>query len=282
MQQIDFRLVPELMQMAYQSENALVRDIPRIFEDLTHFRDSVERSFQWRETSVEIFKVKFLMAKTHGEANSLYWRDITSLVKTYCLSTSWRILELIEQSILLLNSPNGILGPAILGRALVELTTHFILTGDVIRLHVEEAAVRWGDAFISDANLENILTKAIYGTRLVPEDHHLRQTNILTHLQRLSRISGYEDVITKYNFLCEVAHPNVTGSARYWSDHARLQPDGTTMRSFNPRAVDNVTVKQIQDAAVWVLAWAGANVIAGFQILDARVDFIARQFPTQL
>src|SRR5579862_738687 len=225
MQQIDLKLTSDLIQRAKLSENTVVQSLPEILLNLSQFRNHVERPFQWRETSAEAFKEKAKTVKTARELNSLYWRDVANQTKAYGISTTWRIMELVEQSIVLLNS-EGILGPAIIGRALIELTSTFILNGDTIRRYVEEAAGKWQEASVTSEHLENLLLKAIYGTRLVPEDHYLRQTNISSQLQKLSKVQGYETITKKYEFLCEVAHPNVVGSARFWSDDGRLQTDG--------------------------------------------------------
>ncbi len=186
MQLIDLRLTSDLIQRAQLSENELVQSLPEILLNLSQFRNRVERSFQWRETSDETFKNKAKTLKTVREVNSLYWRDVANQAKAYCISTTWRMMELLEQSIVLLNS-NGILGPAIIGRALIELTSTFILNGDEIRRYVEEAAVSWHRALQVSQDLENLLLKAIYGTRLVPEDHYLRQANILSRLPVVSQ-----------------------------------------------------------------------------------------------
>ena len=278
MQQIELMLLPDLIQRAKLSENNLVQSLPEILLDLSQFRNHVERKFQWRETSDEVFKDKSRTVKNSRELNSLYWRDVGNQVKAYGISTTWRIMELLEQSVVLLNL-NGTLGPAIIGRALIELTSTFILNSDAIRRYVEVAASSWHSGVIVSEELERRLLKAIYGTRLVPDDHYLSQTNILNQLKKLSRVQGYEAVMEKYNFMCEVAHPNVWGNACFWSDYGHLQPDGTTMREFHPRALDNRTAHKIQEETLWALAWAAANVTASFLILDKQIRLIGREFP---
>jgi hypothetical protein len=279
MKEVEFKLPAALHQKAEQSGNALVRDIPKIFLDLTRLRNGLNREFRWRETPKEVFDVKLAQLRTADDLNALYWRDMGSTIKVYCLSITWRILELLEQSVLLLHQ-GAVLGPAIMGRSLIELTSAFILNGGVIREVLSQACKQWGDTVVASEELENLLNKAVFGSRLVPEGHYLRQTNILTQIQKLSRVAGFEEVIRKYEHLCEVAHPNVVGNARFWSDWVRMEPDGTHIRYFRPRTASNDTVDELQDVILWALAWAGANALAGFALINAQVDTIMRKFPS--
>jgi hypothetical protein len=190
------------------------------------------------------------------------------------------MLELIEQSLCLINA-NGVLGPAILGRSLIELTSTFVLNGDAIRRCVAEAATRWDTMIVASEDLENLLNKAVFGSRLVPKDHYLIQTNVLTSVQKLSRISGFEDVVKKYEYLCEVAHPNVVGSRRFWSDWLALEPEGARIRAFNPRTLSNDTVRELEETSLWAIGWSSGNTIAGFHILDEQLGIIGRHFPSE-
>ena len=126
--------------------------------------------------------------------------------------------------------------------------------------------------------LEALLGKALFGTRMVSEGDFYRQTNILTYIQKLSKVAGFEDVVKYYERLCEVAHPNALGNARFWADGGVPQADGTVLWSGGPHVV-NTVVAQIQDDTLWALGWGAANVIAGFSILDDQVRAINRCFP---
>src|SRR5262245_27183335 len=58
-----------------------------------------------------------------------------------------------------------------------------------------------------------------------------RQTSSLT-CRKLSRIDGWEDVLKYYERLCEVAHPNALGKARFWTPDEPLRDlsDGRNSR----------------------------------------------------
>jgi hypothetical protein len=59
-----------------------------------------------------------------------------------------------------------------------------------------------------------------------------------------------------------------------------MEPDGTHIRYFRPRTASNDTVDELQDVILWALAWAGANALAGFALINAQVDTIMRKFPS--
>jgi len=255
----------------------LVRDIDKILADLVRLRGMLDRSFQWRETSVEVFTSRARQARTAFELNKLFWSDMASVIKAYCLSASWRSLELIESALSLLDG-EAVLGPTILSRSLIELTTTFITNGGQIRYLVTGASQKWSDAVIFSPDLENLLNKAIFGSRLVPEGHELRQTNIITQLKKLSKLTGYEPLMEYYERLCEVAHPNMMGNARFWYDVVQLNPDGSMTRFARGRAITNERVERLYDDVLWTLSWSGSNLLYGFGVLDAQVRTITSAF----
>ena len=227
--------------------------------------------------SAELFVAKVRELRSVREINRLYWRDTASTIKAYTLSSAWRILDLQGQVCALLNC-EGVLGPAILARSLIELTAVFVQTGGAVREVVADVAKVWNDQVTGSEDLEGLLGKALHGTRTVPEGDFYRQTNVVTHIQKLSRVAGFEDVLKYYERLCEVAHPNALGNTRFWADGGVQQSDGAVLWSGGPGVV-NTAVGQIQDDTLWALAWSGANALAGFRILDEQVGTITQAFP---
>src|SRR3989442_982237 len=128
----DLTLPPAIGAEALASPIPLVQSIGNVLRDVSVLRGLLDRSVVSRPIPVGGFNAMARSAKTSVQLNRLYWRDTASTVKAYALSSSWRLTELIEQAVRLLHS-DGVLGPAILGRSLVELTTGFILNGGSIR-----------------------------------------------------------------------------------------------------------------------------------------------------
>ena len=276
----DLGLPTAVAAQAAASPIPLVQSIGNVLKNVSVLRGMLDRSFVSRQIPVAVFNAMAMSVKTSRELNTLYWRDTASTVKAYALSSAWRLIELIEQAVRLLHS-DGVLGPAILSRSLVELTAGFILNGGSIREVVALAAQQWHeDKFVACEDLENLLNKALYGSRLVPDGDPLRQTNIVTQLQKLSKFPGWEGVMEHYERLCEVAHPNFLGHARFWADGPQPQADGSLLWS-GASGVVNEAVRTIQADTLWSVASAGANVCSGFKILDDQVKIIVTSFPEE-
>lgn len=276
MRPVELTLPPALAERAATSGVKIVKDLPSILRDLVRLRRLVDRPFQCRETPREVFDSKLTLVRTAREINAIYWRDMASAIKAYCLSTTWRIMELAED-VLLLSHQFGVLGPAVIARSLVELSIVYILNGSAIRDLVIAASAQWREKVILSEDLEVLLDKALYGSRLVPEGDPLRQTNILTQMQKLTKYPGFEDVRSYYERLCEIAHPNMAGNARFWTDVVTIEPDGTRVR-VGAASVNNEAVAQVMDDTLWALGWSVANCIAGFEILNAQVETIRRAY----
>jgi hypothetical protein len=76
----------------------------------------------------------------------------------------------------------------------------------------------------------------IWGTRLGDPEGYLKQTNIITVLQKLTKHPNAEELWSGYEYLCELAHPNLIGNARYWSHVERVNEDGSETRVLPPRS----------------------------------------------
>jgi len=113
---------------------------------------------------------------------------------------------------------------------------------------------------------------------LVPEKSPLRQTNVVTHIQKLAKFPGYAEIERYYERLCEVAHPNVAGNARFWTDSVKVDSDGSMIRTGAPN-VANETVSIVLDDTLWGLAWSSVTIMAGFKILNEQIVTILQAFP---
>lgn len=276
---VDLVLPSRLANVARDSSIELVRQLDQILKDLGELRLATDRPFRCRETPKAVFDAKLKNVKTSYEMNFIYWRDVASSVKAYALSTTWRIIDLAEGLITLIGK-NGVLGPGIIARAMIELTVAYILNGGNIREAVARSATSWRDTIIISEDLENLLCKALYGTRLVPKDDLYYQQNIVTQVDKLSKCAGFEDVVVRYTRLCEIAHPNKLGNAIFWDDSVVIDPDGSLIR-VGKRNADSGTVTELQEDILWALGWASANCIQGFHILNNQVKTICRAFPSR-
>lgn len=272
-----FLLSDPILAYAKSAPSALVQNLEKILGDANKLAGILDRKFHYRQMSREVFEAKAKNSKNIGELNHFYWRDTASTIKAYSLSAVYRLLDLVQQTCLLLNA-GGVLGPAILARSQIELATVFILTAAKLRTFVTRASPHWREKRTVSFELEELLGKALHGSRTVPEDSPYRQTNVLTHIKQLSKSRGFEDVFEYYERLCEVAHPNALGNARFWADGGASQSDGSVLWKGGPR-VENTATGQIKDDTLWALAWCASSAIAAFRVADEQIQRISRAFP---
>jgi len=103
---------------------------------------------------------------------------------------------------------------------------------------------------------------------------------VLTGIERLSGIEGYEVVHSAYEYLCEAAHPNVVGNARYWANTPNPRSDGTVLYSMERDAEATDFTSTLADYILFALGWSAANAQAGFRIIREQVATIVRAFPS--
>lgn len=281
-----YALSGAMLDRASACSNQAGRDAPDHLQRAEELSRQLDREFHFRETSDEVFAAKLEAVKAlpgdrqAQSINSILWRDTSSLMKAWLLSSTWRMLELVDQTVLLLNA-NGVLGPAILARALVELTAVNVYTGAKVRSLVSAAAPGWSSGLlVATDNLDELLRRAMFGTRNVPEHDPRRQTNVVTRIRNLAKRPGWEPLEQWYDDLCEVAHPNIQGNVRFWVDGFIPQPDGSILRRGTPSA-DNAIVDQVIESTLCVLGWSASNAVAGFGIVSEQIDLIGRTFPAE-
>ena len=99
---------------------------------------------------------------------------------------------------------------------------------------------------------------------------HLQQTNVLTMIQKLSKNPKARDLLPKYEYLCEIAHPNVIGNAVYWSHVDKVNDDGSETRILKRRHEEGVA-GQATENVLWALGWSAVCLRNGFELTRAGI-----------
>jgi hypothetical protein len=219
-------------------------------------------------------------------AMSAYWHDQAGLAIAYRAMVLLRSAELVLPAVPLLNA-RELLGPAVLARAAVELAALYAHElQKLVDLFQVAASRPPGHAFVmQDAggnviDVEKILVRAIWGWKAEggerehqPEE--LRQLNAVTAVHKLADIvPRLADV---YDYLCQVAHPNVAGNARFWANMREDHP-GRSRVTFG-RQSDGPEAERIRIAALWALGWSAAIVHRWSLKLEDAVRGIFNRWP---
>lgn len=225
----------------------------------------IPNEYAWRYSSVESLKKQLESAKGYKGFNSVYWKDQARNIEAYAVMTLWRGLELIKSCLRGLNEKETI-NPAILARSLLELSACFLLNANDIEKTFE--AIEFPKStLVSSEAVEEMVVKMIWGTRYGNPADHLKQKNILTSLQRLSKNPNASKLMPTYEFLCDVAHPSFIGNTAYWSHVEQEYEDGSekriisrlSSREFNDEIIGNT---------VWALAWSSSCIRNSFEIMN--------------
>jgi len=274
---------PYLKTLARESVTPLARESEAAVRDLADLVSSLPANYRWRMTPSDTFLEEtqrlVRIGASAAQLNALYWRDMARSMEAYNLHTVWRTHELVVGTLELLER-HQFIGPAVMARALVELTTSFILNSSQIRTAVTISEPDWMDSVVVVNELEEILHRSVFGTRLPGAPEHQEARNVLTGLKRLSALSGYEPVLSTYEYLCEVAHPNLVGNARYWLSTPERRTDGTVLYSMERDAEDTDYTRTLTDNVLFTVGWSAANAQAGFGIIREQVATILGAFPS--
>ena len=123
------------------------------------------------------------------------------------------------------------------------------------------------------------MVKMIWGTRLGEPEPYLKQTNVLTLIQKLAKNPKGAELLPKYEFLCEVAHPNVIGNSRYWSHIERANADGSNTATMSRHARGD-HANEILEATLWGLGWSAGSLRNSFTLIHNGLGQLFTKLPT--
>lgn len=233
--------------------------------------------YGWRFSSVESIREQVNAAKSAQEMNRIYWLDFARNVEAYSIMTFWRGVELIKPAVISMNI-REIIAPAVLSRSLLELSATFIWNANYIEKSIEAlgGAFQLPNTVVASNDLETFIVKAIWGTRVGKPQQYLYQTNVLTPIQKLSKNPDASDLLLNYDYLCDIAHPNVIGNARFWSHVAEVYPDGAEKLMMS-RLPDVESIRESIEKILWALCWGSVHLRNGFEIISQSLKFLIQQ-----
>jgi len=238
-------------------------------------------NYGWRYYELNSFKELMKNKKTPNEVNNTYWNDMVRTLEAYGIITYFRTNEILRVAIRSLNNKE-IIPAAILTRSLLELASSIIENSNTFLKTAVGLPNKENAIIIEDETFEGLLLRTIWGTRLgqdIPE--HLKQKNILTIIQKLSKNPNASQLLNKYEFLCELAHPNVIGNTRFWSDDTKINKDGSVTIVVQKRGYSDSKMEIIENI-IWGLGWSATCIRNGYHILQETILEIEKKFPGTL
>ncbi len=259
-----------LHKLIAKSVHSFVRDSESLLENFYEIYNELPFEYKWKVYSVKDFNKAMRSHSTSDGMNRLYWHDMASNIEAYGVMTIWRAGEIINSVIKSLNS-GDILVPATLSRSLLEIAALSLKESNIILKTIEE--VNESLSIETNANkvvvcedLERILVRIIWGTRLKELADHPQQINALTYIQWLSKNPNAKELLGTYEFLCELAHPNIYGNARFWPTVKEKNLDGSeTVRM--KRHAESIMTTDVLEKTIWALGWSAGIIRNSFELL---------------
>ena len=221
-------------------------------------------------------------------AMSAYWRDQAGLALAYKSMVLLRAAELVFPAVPMLNA-RDLLGPAVLARAVFELAALYCHElHKLVDLFNTAASTPAGKPFVmKDAggnviDAEKVLVRAIWGWKAEGpardrQPEVLQQLNAVTALRNLAKIVPQIGVV--YDYLCQVAHPNFAGNARFWAG-LRDSGAGRSTILFG-RHSEGPEASRIRHAAMWALGWSAATIHRWSLKLEDAVQGVFARWPEE-
>lgn len=260
-----------------RSEHPFVRDSAEALKFFFVEDAAIPAIHTWKFNSDESLGAQVKQAKNSKVRNQLYWEDFARNCEAYSFMTRWRTSELLRSAIRSLNGKE-IISSAVLARSLLELSASYLSNASAVSNTLESIPPEHIE-FVVSKDLEILICKAIWGSRLGETPDHLKQKNVLTIIQKVTKIPDAKELYPTYEYLCELAHPNVIGNARFWSHIEGINPDGSEKRVISRSAFSDAvgcggeTVEKI----VWALAWSAAVTVNSRHILEeAYIEFVKK------
>lgn len=257
-----------LRRIIRNDSNPIVSNVEKMIGSCLELNRQCPQKYGWRFSSVETIQKKCKKVKNVKELNQIYWEDQVRNAEAYGLFTFWRGIDLLKPAVRSLNQ-HEILPSAILARSCVELSAALILNANIIAQTLDKISFPKNTAVVSD-EIEKYIVKTIWGTRLGTPEDYLKQTNILSILQKLSKKTKDKEIMKKYSYLCELAHPNFIGNALYWSHVECVHKDGSERRVLQ-RKHDKGITEEIIPNILWALGWSTVCLRNGVLVLQESI-----------
>jgi len=270
-----------LKKLSDEHDDPFIRQSEEMLAYFFELLDKTQSSYGWRVADEDVLNVQLHSVdnRTVSEINSVYWHDMARRIEAHDIVLVWRSGELAKDCLDLLNRKH-ILAPALCARALLELACFSLWNTNTINKTVKNAiaASIANNSIIVCEELEKLVVKMLHGTRLGNPPEHLKQTNILTYIQKSAKNSNAAPVQGIYEFLCDVTHPNVLGNARFWAFISSTNKDGSVTLRME-REAEGPSALDIREKILWALGWSGACVRNAFLIGQDAVRQIMTKWP---
>ncbi|MGP6089747.1 hypothetical protein [Antarctobacter jejuensis] len=241
------------------------------------FSKDFPKRYGWRFKTKEAFDNEIQEAISLDDSpwavNKIYWTDSLKNLEAYTVMSVWRTAELLRSAVKSLGGGETI-ASAIVARAAVESVVQFLDVSRKVSPTLEDLQkLDFSNHIIASTELEELILKSVFSSRLPDAEKELNPTNILTILKRVSKIKGHSDLMAHYGVLCEVTHPNFLGRSVYVSEVEAKSRIGDELRVLSPShgPVSEVLI----ELALWAISWSAATQVSSALLMQSSIGSFA-------
>lgn len=259
------------------NDDEIVRSSSQVICGYLNLCDEIPSEHRWRFSGAEALQRQYAIASDDpARMTRVYWGDLISDVESYSTVTMWRGAELMKSSISLLNTLD-IVASAVLVRAHLELACGYLWHANELDKYFNEVSFPRGK-FVFSTALSKKVIKMLWGSRHGKVGESIKQTNVMTYIQKLAKNKHAGPLEENYGFLCDVAHPNFIGNARYWSFVEKTNDDGSEELVLNQKSADTAAM-EIANKVVWAAAWSAMVMQNAFIMIARGIDLLKQKLP---
>lgn len=267
------RLPRRVVHAVMPSEDFWINSVDSATEALNRVVANLPAKYGWNFRTADAFVAELKECAAAGakisDQNKFYWKDMLATCEAYSVMCSWRLAELAQSTVWAL-SRDDIHCSALAARASLEATARYVDTARVVSFTTEPITAKsLQERLCVSHELEAILVKTVFASRLPDSEDIYKDTNIVTVLQRISKVRGQESVFRTYELLCEAAHPNFLGRSIYITESTQASRPGheirTIMRGRGPTSI------AVTGAAIQALSWACITHVTAFGLMQETI-----------
>jgi len=276
-------LSPWVREIAIKSEDWLIRETEKNILNFERVLSKLPNVYAWKYYPSDKF-VEYIKqnVKSGKEATKLYWNDMANNIEAYAVMSVWRANELLHSSVNLLNSHN-VLASAVLSRSLLELACMMLVESNKIIKTIEgmvkevEKIKKINVPYIVvSEDLEELVVRLIFGTRIEKLKDYPKQINPLSYVKFISRNNDLAKVYEVYEFLCDVVHPSLMGQARFWRSIDKISENGSMVVRLEIKGETSASLAIIENV-LWTLSWSSFVICSSYTFLEKSLKIIRKE-----
>ena len=243
-------------------ENLYVRNSWPVIDYCFQLDRQLPDTYGWQFSSATVLEKQLSLAASPAAFNRIYWTSQARNVEAYSTTSFWRGIELLKSAIRSLNM-HEVISPAVLSRSLLELSCVFLHNAHTLKRAFSEITFP-PNKFVVSKEIEEQIVKMLWGTRYGDPDPQVKQTNILSFIQKVAKDPNMKDLTDVYDFLCDIAHPSFIGNTRFWATLEQANDDGSE-RTVIGRYSAGPSANKILEKIIWSLERSAAILRMSFE-----------------